>query len=206
MTAKTCVQCGGTFTPARRNRMTCSDACRREHDNAVKRAYDATPARVKARRDREQAARAARLQKPKPAPKQRGQQSMECAHCRVTFKAKTAGKVYCSRDCINQAAAARKLNRAPIFLECVRCSKPLEKPKRGHRFCGSSCRKANHMDKIRAESVDLDATGEIVVAELEEAPRRLAVAKLFDRFEETQFFDHFTPAQWMNPTDRRAGR
>ena len=35
-------------------------------------------------------------------------------------------------------------------------------------------------------------------------PRRLQLAKLFDRGGE--LFDHFTPSQWINPADKRASR
>jgi hypothetical protein len=54
--------------------------------------------------------------------------------------------------------------------------------------------------------VQLDAAGEIEVVDIDEAPRRLAVAKLFDRYEGNGAFDHFAPLQWINPADRRASR
>lgn len=53
---------------------------------------------------------------------------------------------------------------------------------------------------------ELDGDGEIQVAELEDAPRRLRVAKLFDRFEGGGAFDHFEAPAWINPADRRESR
>ncbi|WP_247833693.1 hypothetical protein [Bradyrhizobium sp. 200] len=47
---------------------------------------------------------------------------------------------------------------------------------------------------------------EIPVVDIDEAPRRLAVAKLFDRFDCGGAFDHFTPPQWVNRADKRASR
>lgn len=57
-----------------------------------------------------------------------------------------------------------------------------------------------------AGDATIDGDGEIVVSDLESAPRRLQVAKLFDLWEGAGNFEHTTPAQWMNPADKRAGR
>ena len=64
------------------------------------------------------------------------------------------------------------------------------------------------MAKYHADA--LDAEGEIMVRELEELPRRLAVARLLDRYEGGAVFggtfSQYTPAQWVNRADRRYWR
>jgi hypothetical protein len=60
------------------------------------------------------------------------------------------------------------------------------------------------MEKYVADELDFE--GEIVVSDLEKSPRRLAVAKLFDRFDCGGAFDQFAPPQWINPADRRHWR
>jgi hypothetical protein len=86
----------------------------------------------------------------------------------------------------------------------MHCAKPMNAKSGRQKYCGGTCRKAHHMAQLA--EVELDYEGEIVVKELEEFPHRLAIAKLFDRFEGEGAFDHFAPPQWMNPADRRAGR
>jgi hypothetical protein len=71
------------------------------------------------------------------------------------------------------------------------------------KYCSGSCRKAHHLAQYQGE---LDGDGEIPVVDIDQAPRRLAVAKLFDRFDCGGAFDHFTPLQWVNPADRRHWR
>jgi hypothetical protein len=87
----------------------------------------------------------------------------------------------------------------------MHCAKPMDAKSGRQKFCGGACRKAHHMAQFAA--VELDYEGEIVVNELEESPRRLAVAKLFDRFDSGGgVFDHFEPPRWINSADKRAGR
>lgn len=71
-------------------------------------------------------------------------------------------------------------------------------------YCGAVCRKAAHF----ARHADDAGAGleEIAVVDIDEAPKRLAVAKLFDRFDGAGNFDHYTPVQWVNPSDKRASR
>jgi hypothetical protein len=78
------------------------------------------------------------------------------------------------------------------------------------KFCGPACRKAAHMAKF--QDVQLDGEGEIPVADLETSPRRLALARLLDRYEGGEIFggafDHYTMTspRFANPADRRASK
>ncbi|KRR10844.1 hypothetical protein CQ12_21490 [Bradyrhizobium jicamae] len=78
---------------------------------------------------------------------------------------------------------------------------PKQTTGRRQRYCQPACRVA----AFKARHVEDDGS-EIPVVDIDEAPRRLAVAKLFDRFDCGGAFDHVTPARWMNQTDKRAGR
>lgn len=107
-------------------------------------------------------------------------------------------------------AAFNTAESVPGGIPCANppCGRLFEKNPRSLRpqlYCGKVCRtaafKARHADNVK-----LDAEGEIEVAQLEASPRRLAVAKLFDRFDGGGMFDHFTPLQWVNPADRRHWR
>lgn len=112
----------------------------------------------------------------------------------------TGNRLYCgSVTCRAVGAPVATSGEKP----CENCGRPFSGNRRA-RFCSANCRKQNHMAKFA--SVELEPDGEIPVADLEESPRRLAVAKLFDLFDCGGAFDHFTPAQWMNPADRRASR
>ena len=56
------------------------------------------------------------------------------------------------------------------------------------------------------QDLQLDGEGEIPIVDLEAAPRRLRLAKMFDRFEGGDLFDHWTPTRFANPNDKRASR
>jgi hypothetical protein len=73
------------------------------------------------------------------------------------------------------------------------------------KFCGSACRKAHHLAK-HAGDAPVDEDGNIRVADLEHAPRRLKVAKIFDWYEGAGNFAHGIRAQWVRPEDKRASR
>lgn len=51
---------------------------------------------------------------------------------------------------------------------------------------------------------ELDAEGEIPVADLEDCPRRARIARMVEAWEYGQ--PPATKPEWINPEDRRAGR
>ena len=101
-------------------------------------------------------------------------------------------QIYCSDECKSP------LPECDDGMPCTHCGR-LFNSIRKRKYCSSSCR----IESFKARN---DEASEIPVKELEESPRRLAVAKLFDRREGNGFFDHYMPARWMNPRDRRASR
>lgn len=108
-----------------------------------------------------------------------------------------------------QEARRRERVRAanPLRTTCVYCSGPMVTTSSNARFCSNKCRKANHM----AQFGGLDWEGEIPVVDIDAAPRRLAVARLFERWDiglgdGEPLFDHVTAPQWINPQDKRASR
>jgi hypothetical protein len=180
-----CVVCGKGFLPRRADVVTCSEPCRAERT----RAYDAA---------RQRARRAARME------------TRTCEGCGADFQSPYLKQVYCSRPCKCRAIDAKR-SRATSAEEraarplCRHCAGPIpEKTNRRAIYCANACRKAAHMAKY--QGVQLDGEGEIPIVDLEAAPRRLRLAKMFDRFEGGELFDHWTPLQWINPADRRFSR
>jgi hypothetical protein len=198
---KTCAICESEFEPLRKNRLTCSDACRREHERRHRQAYDASPERQAIRSARRQGAT-----RPPLSPR-------NCKRCEAPFSPSHGLQVYCGNRCKSRHAEDNRPKRPradrpppqPLRVTCEHCNGPIAQPAPKRKFCGGSCRKASHMAKF--ESTALDYEGEIAVADLEESPRRLALAKLLDRFDGTQYFDHgATRPAWINPNDKRASR
>lgn len=178
MTARACIVCGGDFTPSRGHEAT-QITCGEACRVVHRREHDRT----------------------KRQPVRRN-----CLRCGTLMEARdrhSGNKRYCSDACRFNTAAApvvTSANAAP----CEHCGTPFEAKNhagRRKRYCSDKCRVAHF--KARSE---LDGEGEIPVKDLEESPRRLAVAKLFDRFDCGGAFDHFTAPTWMNPADRRASR
>lgn len=117
---------------------------------------------------------------------------------RATGNRLYCGSVTCRAVDAPEAASGEK--------PCKHCGRPFTANRRA-RFCSSNCRKQNHMAKFAC--VELDPDGEIPVAHLEDSPRRLAVAKLFDRFDSGDapaFYHGPTAPTWINPADKRVGR
>ncbi|UPJ50249.1 hypothetical protein IVB30_02095 [Bradyrhizobium sp. 200] len=120
----------------------------------------------------------------------------DCLRCGKPMEVrsrKSGNKLYCSAEC-------KLPPLAPVAdgVPCRHCGRPFAKT--GRRiYCSAECRVA-HFKLLHDEGE------EIPVVDIDEAPRRLAVAKLFDKFECNGAFDHFTPPQWINPADRRASR
>ena len=59
------------------------------------------------------------------------------------------------------------------------------------------------------DNVQLDAVGEIVVCDIDSAPRRRRVARLFALYNGDGgdgFAPAYTPSRFAKPADRRAGR
>jgi hypothetical protein len=106
----------------------------------------------------------------------------------------SGNQIYCSDACKSP------LPQCDDGTPCAHCGR-LFNGIRKRKYCSSSCR----IDSFKARH-EADLGSEIPVKDLEESPRRLAVAKLFDRFEGGGAFDHLTPLEWMNPADKRACR
>lgn len=126
--------------------------------------------------------------------------------CGAVFQTRhKARQTYCTRECNVEAQKIRaRLERRTT---CLQCGSPMEATNARVKFCSSTCRKANFVARHTGDDyAPLDADGEITVKDLESAPRRLRVAKLFDLFEGAGNFEHAMPAQWMRPQDRRARR
>lgn len=110
---------------------------------------------------------------------------------------------YCSDACRFNTAESVEGGTPCANPRCGRLFAQNPKSLRPQLYCGKVCRRA----AFKARHSDDERGGEeIPVKDLEESPRRLAVAKLFDRYEGGGAFDHFTPLQWMNPANRRASR
>lgn len=119
----------------------------------------------------------------------------KCQRCDSLLPASKFGggnQIYCSNDCKSP------LPQCDDGTPCIHCGR-LFNSIRKRKYCSSSCRIEHFKSKHEQET-------EIPVVDIDEAPRRLAVAKLFDRFEGGGAFDHFEPPQWMNPADRRHWR
>jgi hypothetical protein len=71
-------------------------------------------------------------------------------------------------------------------------------------YCGTVCREAAHF----ARHADADNKGEeMPVVEIMEVPRRLAVARMVEQYEDLDTaFNSFEPVRFMNPADKRASR
>jgi hypothetical protein len=120
----------------------------------------------------------------------------DCLRCGKPLEArsrKTGNRLYCSEPCKVPA-----LGPVGDGVPCQHCGRLFTRNNGKQRFCGSPCRVAQFKAK-HAEQYD----GEIPVVDIDEAPRRLAVAKLFDRFEGGGGFNHFEALTWVNPADRR---
>lgn len=197
---KDCVECGRPFEGYNPQQVTCSLDCR-------------VARRDRMRRDRERAASSPR----------------KCRRCETLL---TGSQFYCSDACKSPPSPPRKCLRCDTLLPprkqgsgnqrycSVACRAPLPQCDDGatpcvcthcgrafnavrkRKFCTQTCR--NEDFKARHD----EGTNEIPVVDIDEAPRRLAVAKLFDRFEGADggAFNHFTPLQWMNAADRRFAR
>ena len=181
MTTRSCIQCGRDFAvrPNHPTQKFCSQDCAREHVRAE--------------------ALARRAAKP-PAPSQ-----AKCRRCGGPLPpgVLTSNVRYCSDACRFNTAES-----VPGGIECQHCGRLFAKKvesRRPQKFCIPKCRAAAFKAR-QVGNEQLDEAGEIVVNDLEACPRRFRVAKLFDKFECAGNFDHFAPAQWMNPADRRASR
>ena len=181
MTTRSCLNCACDFAvrPNHPTQKFCSQDCAREHVRAE--------------------ALARRAAKP-PAPSQ-----AKCRRCGGPLPpgVLTSNVRYCSDACRFNTAES-----VPGGVPCNHCGRLFEKkyePRRPQLYCGKVCRAAAFKAR-HAGYAQLDAEGEIVVNDLETCPRRLAVAKLFDRFEGTGFFSESAPVEWMNPADRRFAR
>ena len=123
--------------------------------------------------------------------------SRKCLRCDTLLPPHKFGggnQIYCSDDCKSP------LPQCDDGTPCIHCGR-LFNSMRKRKYCSSSCR----IESFKARH-EADLASEIPVKDLEESPRRLAVAKLFDQYEGTGLFDHWTPAQWINPADRRFAR
>lgn len=178
MTAKVCAVCGGGFTP------------RRGHE--ASQVMCSAACRVARSREHERAKR---------QPVRRN-----CLRCGTLMEARdrySGNKRYCSDACRLNIVAAPVVTSADAA-PCDHCGTLFEVKKVGRRqrFCQPACRVAH----FKARHVEDDGS-EIPVVDIDEAPRRLAVAKLFDRFEGGGAFDHGAPGPaWINPADRRHWR
>jgi hypothetical protein len=115
---------------------------------------------------------------------------------------RTSSVRYCSDGCRFNTAESVEGGTHARTRVAVACSKQNPKALRPQLYCGNVCRRA----AFKARHAD-DEGVEISVVDLDQAPKRLAVAKLLDRFDCTGFFDHGAKrAEWMNPNDKRASR
>lgn len=123
----------------------------------------------------------------------------DCLRCGKPLEVrsrKTENRQYCSEPC-----KVPTIEPVTDGVPCQHCCRMFKRTMGKQRFCGSPCRAAH----FKAKHAEQDDEG-IPVVDIDEAPRRFAVAKLFDRFEGGGAFDHFTALTWMNPRDRRASR
>jgi hypothetical protein len=122
--------------------------------------------------------------------------------CGETFKPVRPSHRFCSKRCYEKA------HRVECRTACLHCGGTMEATNARVKYCSGRCKKAAFVARHSGDGdMRLDPDGEAVVVDLESAPRRLRVAKMFDLFREgTCEFDHFTPAQWITPADKRAGR
>lgn len=103
--------------------------------------------------------------------------------------------------CIGKRPSRDRTPRVPLTA-CLHCGDPINNAGSTRmRYCSGACRtrafKARHGGKLGDD-------GEIIVADLEESPRRLRVAKAFDYYGGGGAFEHVTPPRWLSPP--RAGR
>jgi hypothetical protein len=90
---------------------------------------------------------------------------------------------------------------------CLHCGGPMAQKTGKQLYCSGKCKKAAFVARHAGDdNARLDAFGESQVLDLESAPRRLQVAKLFDLWDGGGNFEHVAPAQWMRPQDKRQGR
>ncbi|MEH2504969.1 putative nucleic acid-binding Zn ribbon protein [Bradyrhizobium sp. AZCC 1578] len=178
MTARACIVCGGDFTPR--------PGCERTQTMC------SDVCRVKQRRERERA-----NHQPVRRP---------CLRCGVLMPPRdryTGNRRFCSEECRLGVLTAPVVTSADA-VPCQHCGTPFERKAAGRlqRYCQPACRvaafKARHAE---------DDGAEIPVVGIDEAPRRLALAKMLDRYDGTGFFDHgATGPTWINPADKRASR
>lgn len=138
--------------------------------------------------------------------KQTVRHQRNCQRCGTLMPPRTrkdGNKLYCGPVCKAVPLPAQNVEGGE---PCAHCSRLFVKTKPRQKFCGVSCR----VGAFKAKHAPADGdNSEIEIRDLDDAPRRLRVARLFALYDgcaDEYLAPAFTPTRFANPNDKRASR
>jgi hypothetical protein len=176
---RTCIICESSYEPKTGTQVCCSELCQVE--------------RAKAQWRERQTFRHQR-------------NCLRCGTLMAPRTLKDGNKLYCSDAC--KFTPLEPVQDVAEGAPCAHCSRLFVKTHSRQKYCGVPCRVGAFKAK-EAATVEGDDVAEIEVRDLDDAPRRARIARLFAIYNGDGgdgFAPAFTPTRFANPADRRAGR